>query len=66
MAQPLDTLITALLPPTRTVRFAQLTVEQDTIQLQLTVTAPTASCSRCMLSSSAVQSRYQRHVTDLP
>lgn len=47
-------------------RFTQVTVEQDTIQLQLTATAPTASCPGCALPSSAVHSRYQRHLTDLP
>jgi transposase len=66
MAHTLDTLITALLPPIRTMRFTQVTVEQDTIQLQLTATAPTASCPGCALPSSAVHSRYQRHLTDLP
>jgi transposase len=66
MAHTLDTLITALLPPTHTVRFTQVTVEQDTIYLQLAATAPTASCPGCARPSSAVHSRYQRHVTDLP
>ena len=66
MAHTLDTLITAFLPPTCTVRFTQVTVEQDTIHLQLTATAPTASCPDCARPSSAVHSHYQRHVTDLP
>jgi transposase len=65
MAPTLDTLITAILPPTRTVRFTQVTVEQETIHLQLTATAPTATCPGCARPSSAVHSRYQRHVTDL-
>jgi hypothetical protein len=47
-------------------RFTQVTVKQETIQLQLTATAPTASCPGCALLSSAVHSRYQRHATDLP
>ena len=35
-------------------------------KLQLTETAPCGSCLRCGVSSSAVHSRYQRHLTDLP
>jgi transposase len=66
MAHILDTLITALLPPIRTVRFTQVTVEQDTIQLQLTATAPTACCPSCAIPSSSVHIHYQRHLTDLP
>ena len=34
--------------------------------LQLTATAPTASCPGCTVPSSSVHSRYGRHVTDLP
>jgi transposase len=41
-------------------------MEQASIRLQLTATAPTVACPRCALSSSSVHSRYQRHLTDLP
>jgi transposase len=65
MAHALYTLITALLPPTCTTRLTKVTVEQETVQLQLTATAPSAACPRCAVSSSVVHSRYQRHLTDL-
>jgi Transposase/Helix-turn-helix domain of resolvase/zinc-finger of transposase IS204/IS1001/IS1096/IS1165 len=41
-------------------------MEQASVQLQLTATAPTAACPRCAGSSSSIHSRYQRHLTDLP
>jgi transposase len=41
-------------------------MEQASIRLQLTATAPTAACPRCAMSSSSVHRRYQRHLTDLP
>src|SRR5919197_4940032 len=66
MTHDLQTLITALLPPTWAVRLAKVTMEQASVQLQLTATAPTAACPRCAVSSSSVHSRYQRHLTDLP
>jgi transposase len=66
MTPKLQTLITALLPPTGTIRLTEVTVEQAAVQLQLTATAPTAACPRCAVSSSTIHSRYQRYLTDLP
>ena len=66
MTHDLQTLITALLPPTWAVRLTKVTMEQASVQLQLTATAPTAACPRCTVSSSSIHSRYQRHLTDLP
>jgi transposase len=43
-----------------------LTVEQASVVLQLTATAPTAACPGCTVPSSSVHGRYGRHVTDLP
>ena len=44
----------------------KVTVEQDTVRLQLMATAPTVACPCCAVSSSSVHSRYQRHLADLP
>jgi transposase len=66
MAHDLYPLITALLPPTNTVRLTEVTVEQASVRLQLMATAPTATCPRCAVPSSAIHSRYQRHPADLP
>jgi transposase len=66
MAPELQTLITALLPPSCAVRLTEVTVEQSSVRLQLTATAPTAACPRCTVSSSSIHSRYQRYLTDLP
>jgi transposase len=66
MTHELQRLITALLPPTSIVHLTALTSEQESVVLQLTATAPTASCPRCTVPSSSVHSRYGRHVTDLP
>jgi transposase len=66
MAHELYPLIIALLPPTRSVRLTDATVEQDAVRLQLTATTPTASCPGWALPSSSVHGRYQRHLTDLP
>src|SRR5215510_9043925 len=66
MTHDLQTLITALLPPTWAVRLTKVTMEQASVQLQLTATAPTAACPRCTVSSSSIHRRYQRHLTDLP
>jgi transposase len=66
MTHELHTLISALLPSTSTVHLTALTIEQDAVVLQLTAAAPTASCPCCAVPSSAVHSRYQRHLTDLP
>jgi len=66
MTHELHRLITALLPSTSTVHLTALTIEQESVVLQLTATAPTASCPGCTVPASSVHSRYGRHVTDLP
>jgi transposase len=66
MAHELHTLVAALLPPTCRVRLTEVTVAQEYVLLQLTAMAPTACCPCCMVPSSSVHSRYQRHLTDLP
>ena len=58
--------MTPLLPPSRAVHLTEVTVELTEVCLQLTTTAPNASCPRCTVPSSSVHSRYQRHLTDLP
>jgi transposase len=60
------TFITELLPLSHVVSLTAVTVAQDAVQLQLIATAPTACCPHCAVPSSAVHSRYQRHLTDLP
>jgi transposase len=59
-------LLTALFPPTCPVQPEAVTVEQETLHLRLTTTAPTSCCPLCAAPSSAVHSRYQRHLADLP
>jgi transposase len=66
MCHELHTLATILLPPRHGVRLTHVTVEKTSIQLQLTAIAPTAACPLCGLPSSAIHSRYQRRLTDLP
>jgi transposase len=66
MTQELHRLITALLPAISTVYLTALTIEQESVVLHLTATAPTAVCPRCAVPSSSGHSRYGRHVTDLP
>jgi transposase len=66
MWDELGTFATILLPPMHGVRLTRVTVEKTAIRLQLTATAPTAACPLCGLPSSAIHSRYQRHLTDLP
>jgi transposase len=48
------------------VQLEAVTVEQERLHLRLTTTAPTSCCPLCAAPSSAVHSRYQRHLTDLP
>jgi transposase len=48
------------------VRLTHVTVEKTAIRLQLTAIAPTAACPLCGLPSSAIHSRYQRRLTDVP
>jgi transposase len=66
MPAKLRTLISALLPPTRGIRLLEVSLEDASVRLQDTVTAPTAACPCCAVPSSSVHSRYQRHVMDLP
>ena len=54
MAHDLYTLITALLPPTGSVRLTEVTVEQASVRIQLMATAPTAACPYCAMSSSSI------------
>ena len=56
----------ALLPPTCHVHLDAVTVEPETLQLQLTTIALSACCPLCAVPSTRVHSRYQRHLTDLP
>jgi transposase len=66
MAHELQSLITALLPPTGAVRLTNVTIEEAAVPLELTATAPTAACPRCAMPSSSIHRRYQRHPADLP
>ena len=66
MSLELQTLITELLPPTRGIRLTEVTVQDESVQLQLTAIAPTALCPDCAVPSSSIHSRYQRRLTDLP
>jgi hypothetical protein len=63
MSLELQTLSTELLPPTRGVRLIEVDVEDASVRLQLTTTAPTATCPGCAVPSSSVHSRYQRRLT---
>jgi transposase len=66
MPGTLQTLICALLPPARGIRLVEVDVEDESVRLRLTATAPTAACPGCVVPSSSVHSRYQRRLTDLP
>src|SRR5919205_4544359 len=66
MTHVLHTFVTTLLSSTPDVRLDQVTMERDTVRLELTATAPQARCPCCAVSSSSIHSRYQRHLTDLP
>jgi transposase len=66
MTHVLHTFVTMLLSSTPDVHLDKVTVEQDTVRLQLTATAPYARCPCCAVPSSSVHSRYLRHLTDLP
>jgi transposase len=62
----LRTVLTYLLPPTRSVRLTGMTMELEYVHLQVTTTAPAVGCPCCAVPSSTVHSRYQRRLTDLP
>jgi transposase len=64
--QTLRSVVTHLLPPTRSVRLTGMTIEQEYVLLQLTTAAPAVRCPRCAVPSSSVHSHYQRRLTDLP
>src|SRR5262245_31398990 len=66
MSIELQTLITELFPPDRGIRLTEVIVGDQSVQVQLTATAPTAACPRCAVPSSSIHSRYQRHPMDLP
>jgi transposase len=66
MSLELQTLITELLPPTRGIHLTEVTVQDESVQLQLTAIAPTASCPDCTVPSSSIHSCYQRRLVDLP
>ncbi len=60
------TLIAGLFASARGLRLTKVTVEDRSVRLQLTATAAIGYCPDCAVPSSAVHSRYQRHLTDLP
>jgi hypothetical protein len=60
MAHEPHRLITALLQPTCAVRLTKVTIEEASVRLYLTATAPTAACPRCAVLSSSIHSHYQR------
>jgi transposase len=66
MSDKLRTLISSLFPPACAVDLTEVTVEQASVRLQLTATAPAACCPDCAVPSSSIHSRYQRYLTDLP
>src|SRR6266850_3422057 len=66
MSLALHTLITKLSPPGRGIHLTEVTIEDESVRLQLTAIAPTALCPDCAVPSSSIHSRYQRHLTDLP
>jgi transposase len=66
MTHVLHTVVRTLLPSIPDVHLDQVAVDQDTVRLELTATAPQARCPCCAVSSSSLHSRYQRHLTDLP
>jgi transposase len=66
MTHVLHTFVTTLLSSTPDVHLDKITVEQNTVRLPLTATAPTAACPCCAIPSSSGHRRYQRHLTDLP
>src|SRR5262245_49002824 len=61
-----QTLITQLLPSTGGLRLMERDVEDESVRLQLTATAPTAACPDGAVPSSSEHSRYQRRLTGLP
>jgi transposase len=66
MSDELRKILSSLFPPGCAVNLTKVTVEQASVRLQLTATAPAACCPGCAVPSSSIHSRYQRHLTDLP
>src|SRR3712207_4733593 len=58
--------MTELLPPLDGIRLLEVFVEQESVRLQLTATAPTPACPRCAVQSSSVLHHSHRRLTDLP
>jgi transposase len=61
-----QTLITKLFRPDRGIRLTDVIVGDQSVQVQLTAMAPTASCPGCATPSSSVHSHYQRRLAGLP
>jgi transposase len=66
MSIKFQTLITELFPPERGIHLTEVIVGDQSVQVQLTAIAPTASCPDCATLSSSVHSHYQRRLADLP
>jgi hypothetical protein len=66
MSDKLRTLISSLLPPACAVDLTEVTVEQASVRLQRTATAPAACGPDGAGPSSAIPRRSPRHRTDLP
>jgi transposase len=58
--------MTELLPPTWGIRLTDVIVADQSVQVRLTTTRPTALCPDCTTPSSSVHSHYQRQLADLP
>jgi transposase len=59
-------MLTTVLPCFDYLQFESVTPTDDQIVVTAVTTAPTAACPLCQQHSSAVHSRYQRTVADLP
>src|SRR5262245_32845321 len=62
----LQPVLTPVLPPICEVHSTEVSVDPEAVRLQLTTTAPKASCPGCAGPSASRRRRYQRHFTDLP
>jgi transposase len=58
--------MTERLRPIRGISLTEVSVENESVWLRLTATAPTAACPCCAVPSPSVHSCYQRRLTDLP
>jgi transposase len=66
MPGTLRPLSSAVLPPTGGIRLLAVSVEEASVQRQLTATAPTAACPGCAGPAAARPRRDQRRLIDLP